>query len=129
MNRTFATYIMVGILNTAFGYSLFALFIFLKLHYSLALLFATTLGVLFNFKTIGRLVFKSNDNSLIFRFFAVYGVTYLLNVAGLRLLSYFNLNMYLAGAILILPMAVISFILHRGFVFRGPQKVVAHAAH
>lgn len=129
MTRTFTTYILVGILNTVFGYSLFALFIFLKFHYSLAVLFSTILGVFFNFKTIGKLVFKSNDNSLIVRFIAVYGVAYLLNVAGLRLLSSFHLDMYRAGAVLILPMAVISFILHRGFVFREPQKVAANASH
>jgi putative flippase GtrA len=125
--RSYAAYILVGILNTAFGYSMFALFIFLKLHYSLAVFFSTVLGIVFNFKTIGRLVFKSSDNSLIFRFFAVYAVTYLINVAGLKILSIINIDMYIAGAVLLLPMAVVSFIFHKGFVFREPRKVSADA--
>jgi putative flippase GtrA len=122
MTRTFVVYILVGILNTAVGYSLFALFIFLGLHYSLAVLLSTLLGILFNFKTIGRIVFKSSDNRLIFRFFAVYAVTYLMNVAGLWLLKRFQLDMYLAGALLLLPMAVVSFMLHRKFVFHESLK-------
>lgn len=122
MTRTFVAYILVGILNTAVGYSLFALFIFLELHYSLAVLLSTVLGILFNFKTIGKIVFKSSDNRLIFRFFAVYAVTYLLNVAGLWLLKGFQLDMYRAGAVMLLPMAVVSFMLHRKFVFHESLK-------
>ena len=46
MTRTFFTYILVGILNTAVGYGLFALFISFGIHYSLAVLLSTLLGVL-----------------------------------------------------------------------------------
>lgn len=123
MTRTFVIYILVGILNTAVGYSLFAFFIFLKFSYPLAVLFGTILGALFNFRTIGKIVFKSNDNRLIYRFFAVYGITYLLNVAGLWLLKRVQPDMYLAGALLLLPMAVVSFVLHRNFVFTAHQRV------
>jgi putative flippase GtrA len=130
MTRLFTTYILVGILNTAFGYTLFALFIFLRFPDSLAVLLATLAGVAFNFRTIGKMVFKSNDNSAIIRFLLVYGMTYLLNVAGLRVLAaLYHLSMYRAGAVLLLPMALISFLLHKGFVFRKPQKVAAHAAY
>ena len=122
MTRTFVVYILVGILNTAVGYALFAFFIFLRFSYPLAVLFGTILAVLFNFRTIGRIVFKSSDNSLIFRFFAVYGITYGLNVAGLWLLKRVQPDMYLAGALLLLPMAVVSFVLHRNFVFTTHQR-------
>ena len=50
-NNKLIKFILVGILNTAFGYSLFALFIFLNMHYSLAVFLSTVLGVLFNFKS------------------------------------------------------------------------------
>lgn len=117
-------------MNTAFGYFLFSFFIFLKFHYSLAVLFATILAVIFNFKSIGKLVFKINNNSLIFRFFAVYGVTYLLNVALLPLVAdSFHLDMYLAGASLLLPMAAISFTLHRLFVFKQTGKAIRNVAN
>jgi len=114
----FVKYLLVGVMNTAFGYSLYALFIFLNMHYSAALLLSTLLGVLFNFKTIGRLVFKNGRNDLIFRFVAVYAVTYLLNVSGLRIFSSYGFNMYSAGALLLIPVTVISFLLHNTVVFK-----------
>lgn len=113
----FIKFLMVGALNTAFGYIIFALFIFLKFHYSLAILFATILGIVFNFKTTGSIVFKNNDNKLIFRFFAVYFITYILNTALIKLFTMINFNLYYAGIIILLPMAVISFVLMKKFVF------------
>lgn len=128
MTRTFAVYIVVGLLNTAVGYSLFAFFIFLGMHYSLAVLVSTLLGILFNFKTIGTIVFKRNDNRRIFRFFVVYGITYLLNVGGLRVLKGLQLDMYRAGALMLAPMAIVSFYLLRTFVYNETAKGPLHAA-
>jgi putative flippase GtrA len=87
-------------------------------------LLATILGVLFNFQTTGKLVFGSKNNKLIFRFVLVYVVTFLLNVEALRIVDAIDIGieqktkMLIAGAILVLPMAVISFILMKLFVFR-----------
>lgn len=112
-------FIFVGILNTIFGYSLFAFFIYLGLHYPIAVLLSTILGVLFNFKTIGRLVFDSNDNGLIFRFILVYAITYLLNIFFLWLLKKLGSeNMYIDGFALLIPLAAVSFLLNKFFVFR-----------
>lgn len=113
-------FILVGILNTIFGYSLFAIFIFLNMHYSLAVFLSTLLGVLFNFKTIGKLVFDSHDNSLIFRFIFVYVLLYLINISCLWFfkISGFE-NMYINGFVLLIPLALISFILNKKFVFRN----------
>ena len=113
----FIKFLFVGGLNTAFGYGIFALFIFLKLHYSTALFLSTVAGILFNFKTTGTIVFKNNDNRLIFRFFAAYGIIYGINLLGLKLFKIINFNMYGAGFILLFPMAVVSFILMKKFVF------------
>ena len=119
MKRILATYLLVGVLNTVVGYLLFAFFIFIGAHYTIAVLLATVLGVLFNFKTIGALVFKNHDNALIFRFIAVYVVVYFLNILGLRIFKGYGVDMYLAGFVMIFPAAAISFLLHRNFVFRG----------
>ncbi len=117
MDSRLPKFLLVGVLNTAFGYSLFALFIFLGVHYSLAVLLSTVLGILFNFKTIGRLVFRSHNNRLIFRFVATYGLTYLLNVVILRILDGLRVNMYIAGMLLLIPLALISFVLQKKYVF------------
>ncbi|HEY6837603.1 MAG TPA: GtrA family protein [Geobacteraceae bacterium] len=117
MDSRLPKFLLVGVLNTVFGYSLFAFFIFVGLHYSLAVLLSTVLGILFNFKTIGRLVFRSHNNRLIFRFVATYGLTYLLNVVFLRILDGLRVNMYIAGMLLLIPLALISFVLQKKYVF------------
>lgn len=114
----FIRFLFVGGLNTLFGYSVFALFIYLGLNYVIALTLGTIIAILFNFKTVGAIVFESHDNKLIFRFFAVYGVVYLFNLIGLRIFNSFHISNYIAGAVLLFPAAVIGFLLNRRFVFR-----------
>lgn len=116
-DRTFVRFLLVGILNTLFGYSIFAVLIFLGLHYTVAALLSTILGVLFNFKTIGSMVFKNSKSRLIIRFIAVYAVIYCLNVVFLKMLSLWNVNMYLAGLALLFPMAFVAFLMNKYFVF------------
>ena len=113
----FARFLAVGALNTAFGYATFAVLLLLGLHYALAALLSTVLGVAFNFQTIGRLVFGSRDASLLLRFLAVYGLTYVLNVAVLRMLEAPRVDLLALQALLMLPLAGVSFVLHRRFVF------------
>jgi putative flippase GtrA len=113
----FVRFLAVGVLNTVFGYACFAALLWLGLHYSLALLLATVAGVLFNFRTIGGLVFGSSDRRLLARFVAVYALVYTANVAALTLLQAAGLDAFVAQALLLLPVAVASFLLHRRFVF------------
>ena len=121
LNRQFVRFLMIGAVNTAFGYSIFALFIFFGLHYALASLLATILGVLFNFKTTGRWVFNNRQNSLLGKFFLVYAVVYGCNVGLLKILDEFSISMYVAGAVVLLPMAVLSYVLNKRFVFEVKQ--------
>ena len=117
-NNRFIRYLFVGFINTVFGYSLFALLIYLHLHYSLASLLATIVGVLFNFKTIGRIVFKSSNDTLIKKFIGVYAVTYLLNSGGLKVLSVYHIKMYYGGLMLLVLITPVSFMLNKNFVFK-----------
>lgn len=110
-------FLLVGVLNAAVGYGCFAGFLYLGLHYSAALLLATVLGVAFNFKSTGALVFGSKNNKLIFRFVAGYGVVYGANVAGIATLKLLGVEPYLAGMVLIVPMALLSFVINNRFVF------------
>jgi putative flippase GtrA len=114
--RRFVTYLLVGGLNTVFGYGAFAVLFVAGLHYAAAAALATVLGVLFNFQTTGRIVFKSRDPSLLFRFVGVYGVMYVVNVGALRLLQG-KAEVLLVQACLVLPMAALSFVLHQRFTF------------
>ncbi|WP_349747005.1 GtrA family protein [Pseudomonas frederiksbergensis] len=113
----FLRFLLVGLLNAAFGYGCFAIFIYFGLHYSAALFLATILGVAFNFKSTGSLVFGSKDNRLIGRFVIGYAFVYCVNLGGIASLAYFGVVPYVSGIALILPMAILSFFINNRFVF------------
>ena len=119
IENRFIRFLIVGGINTAFGYGIFALLIFLKFHYAVAVLLSTIVGVLFNFKTTGMLVFESKANRLIFKFVGVYAIIYAINTVSLGVFNFFKVNMYLAGAVMILPMAMVAFVLNKSLVFKG----------
>jgi len=113
-------FLAVGGLNTLVGYSLFALLTYAGLAYPVAIGLATVGGVLFNFQSVGRLVFDGAPRSRFWRFGGVYCVIYLLNLGGVRLLLGLDANIYIANALTLLPLSVIAFILNRRFVFNLP---------
>ncbi len=119
-------FLVVGGLNTVFGFSVYSIFILLHLHYVLAALLGQICGIMFNFKTTGTIVFKNKDNRLIFRFFAVYLVTYLITIGLLKLFSIYGVGSLVAGAIIILPIAFLSFLLNKRFVFDTLGKKTAN---
>ncbi|MEI7690642.1 MAG: GtrA family protein [bacterium] len=118
IDKRFIKFLFVGGLNTIFGYGLFAFFIFLHLNYIVAITLGTFIAILFNFKTTGLIVFKNNDNKLILKFFGVYLVVYFLNVVGLWIFNQFDISNYIAGAVLVFPVAIVSFLLMRKIVFK-----------
>jgi putative flippase GtrA len=117
----FLRFLAVGALNTLFGYGCFALLLYVGLHYAVAMLLATIIGVLFNFKTVGRLVFRSRDNRLIFHFAAIYVVVYTVNVLCVKAFTLISISPYYGGAISILPVAVFGYYLNKRFVFNNVQ--------
>lgn len=114
----FIRFLAVGVLNTAFGYVLFAFLTWIGLSYPLAIGLGTIVGVLFNFQTTARLVFGATDSHRLFWFVGAYAFMYVLNVFGVALLLKWGFNVYWAGAILLLPMAVVSYFTLRVFVFQ-----------
>ena len=109
----------------------------------IALFFAYIVGVLWNFKTTGVLVFKNNNNKLIFKFIFAYVITYFINLFGLNFvnsvgwgknLANLTINLlkiqtnldlvkYFDQIILVLPIAMISFILFKTFVFKESEEI------
>jgi hypothetical protein len=49
----------------------------------------------------------------------VYGVVYSVNVLALKLLMMAGLSSYASGALCLVPMALLSFVLMRTFAFRA----------
>lgn len=122
LSYRYIRFLLVGFVNTVFGYGFYAFFIFIGLHYSLAAFLGTVLGVLFNFQTIGRLVFKRTNGKFIFlRFVSAYAFGYFLNITLIYLLKKVGFNDYLAGAVLVLPVATLIYFLNSRYVFK-PAK-------
>lgn len=122
LSPTFIKFVLVGILNTAFGVGIYCLFIRLGFQYAIATLLSTILGVLWNFKTTGRLVFGSKDNSLIFRFVLCYCITYGFNVAVIYCFKLCGINDYWSGILATPIVALCSYGLLKNFVFNQKEK-------
>lgn len=116
--KTFVRFVLVGVLNTLFGVGLYCLFIYMGVPYRAAVLLSTVLGVLFNFKTIGALVFKNKDNRLIFRFVSVYVITYFINIGLIRVFLCVGINEYYAGILSTPVVALCSYGLQKRLVYR-----------
>jgi putative flippase GtrA len=108
-------FLAVGVLNTAFGYVIFAAGILAGLPSGIALAIAMVIGVIFNFFTLGRLVFDSRDHTRLPRFVGVYALTY---VVLLGLWERAGVGPLLAQ-LACLPVTVsLTFVLMRFLVFR-----------
>lgn len=111
-------FLAVGVLNTAFGYVIFAAGILAGLSSGIALAIAMVIGVIFNFFTLGRLVFDSRDPTRLPRFVGVYVLTYMVNLGMLALWEKAGVGPLLAQ-LACLPVTVsLTFVLMRFLVFR-----------
>jgi putative flippase GtrA len=117
----FTRFLVVGLMNTAFGYGVFAVLLLAGLQYALAAFLSTVAGVLFNFKSYGALVFGKHDNRLLLRFIAVYAVCYGINLVPLAWAERHGISLLVTGAVIALPMAAIAFLLNRRFVYSTRQ--------
>jgi len=112
---------LAGLANTAFGYAVFATLLALGATPLAALVLGTLAGAAFNFQTSSRLVFRSSGRAL--RFLAAYAAVLALNWAALRAAHHAGLNNFEAQALLSLPIAGISFVAQRFFVFGAATAV------
>ena len=120
MWREWLRFIVVGGINTAFGYGCYAACLFVGMGYPIASAISMIAGVLFNYGTTRGLVFRSRGGSL-GRFISCYAVVYVFSVALLAQLDAWHVNLYLAGLLVGLPAAVLSYVLLKTLVFRQPR--------
>jgi len=122
LSNRFLRYLVVGGINTAFGYGVFAALVLVGVHYAIAAATSTVAGVLFNFQTYGRLVFGRADRRLLFRFVLVYGLNYVIGVSLLRLGRELGIHVLVTSAVLILPMSGLAFLLNKLLVFEPSKR-------
>ncbi len=118
----FAKFVAVGVINTAWGYGIFAFLIYIDLHFAVASLLSMILGILFNYFTSGKLVFDNSSSKAFLRYWIMYGGMYCWGIFWLWLLLRLGYDAYTAGALMIAPNALISFFVQRRYVFVHDKK-------
>ena len=114
-------FLFVGVLNTIFGYAVYALLIYLKMHYFLAQLLSSILAIAHSYLWNKYFTFRSPGRSAseIIRFVSVYAVSYLLNMGILYVsIEFFKWNAYISGAICLFMITIISYVGHKSISFR-----------
>ncbi len=106
-----------GLINTIFGYASFLAALHLGAGVGAALAVSMLLGVIFNFQTSRRLVFRSRRSGLQLRFAAVYAVVLTINYLAIVPLRRLGLENWAAQAFMVVPMAALAFTLQRYLVF------------
>jgi putative flippase GtrA len=117
----FVRFLLVGLLNTAVGYAIFAALLFAGAGQTPAIVAATILGVLFNFRSIGRLVFGGSGGRLV-PFVAVYVVQCGANVGMMQVARRLGMPPLAAEAVVLPLLAVATFAVMRGWVFAGSKE-------
>ena len=114
-------YYQAGIVNTAFGYGLYAAFVALGLNMYVAQIVAHLIGMTFNYFTYSRHAFRDSDVSK-GRFIASYAVNYLFGLAALWGASQFIVSPYLAGFVAVAVVSLINYFILRHWVFTVPKQ-------
>lgn len=109
-------YYQAGVINTLFGFGLYALFVKLGCNIYVAQIIAHILGVAFNYVSYSRHVFRAAGPAKA-RFVASYAVNYLASVAMLALAARFIASPYIAGAVSILLVSLANYFVLKHFVF------------
>ena len=122
LNVYFARFVLVGVINTAFSYSIYAGLLFVGFHYAFANFVALLLGIIFSFRMQGRFVFGNTDISLAGRFLLGWGLIYVGTVLVIGWMIGLGLDAYSAGALALPFTTVLSYFVQKNFVFRLDRK-------
>jgi putative flippase GtrA len=118
--KLIARFIGVGLLNTVVGYAIYGILILSSVPYLAALLMATMVGVIFNYFSIGRLVFKSQGGRVIFiKFIAAYCMVYATNAMALDvLIKHLQFDPYIGQAICVPLSVILSWLFMNYWVYK-----------
>ncbi|MCA0908498.1 GtrA family protein [Ruegeria marisrubri] len=109
--QSFMLFALVGIVNTAFGYAVFSVLSLSGLPAQAALAISFVIGVLWNFMTHARIVFDTKGFRKLPFYLLAYVMVYVFNAFSLEALLSTGLHPILAQGLLVLPAAVLAFIL------------------
>lgn len=121
--RRFLRFVAVGILNTGFGYAVYFVLLWSGLSPQVALVIAFCVGVMWNYMTTARLVFRVSGLRRVPAYLGAYLGVYTANALSLEFALSRGADPFVAQAILTPFFAVMSFLL-LSRVFRGLARPV-----
>jgi putative flippase GtrA len=110
-------YYQAGAINIAFGYSLYALLVWLGINIYAAQILSHILGMGFNYFTYSRHAFR-NSNPAKLRFVLAYGVNYVMSAAMLFVVIGWLPSAYAAGFLVTLFVSLINYFALKHLVFK-----------
>lgn len=116
-DMAFARYLVVGVANTAFAYSVYAVALGFGASYPVASLISLIAGIMLSFKTQGKFVFRNTNQRLFGRFVLSWIFAYLINIGLIGLFVRFGMNAFIGGALALPFNVVVGFLLQRYLVF------------
>ena len=112
-------FLVVGVVNTAFSYAVYALFVFLGAGVRWASLISLVAGILFGFLSQGMIVFPGFGRWAFARFLVVSALLYHFFIALVFVAESVGINNYVGGALAAPVVAAFSYFLQSRFVFPG----------
>jgi putative flippase GtrA len=109
-------FLLAGGLNTLFGYSAFAMLIWVGAGNDIAVIISTIAGVAFNYGTYGK-VFASHGFARLPAFVAIYGALLLANILALRFFVAAGTGAYLGQLFVLILIVPITYLALKRFVF------------
>jgi len=122
LRREFLRYLAVGVLNTGFSYSIYVLLLWLGLAYFVANLLALICGIVFSFQMQGRYVFDNTSRRLFPKYMLLWVLIYFCNITLIKLLIVCGFNAYVARALALLPIVLLSYVLQKYLIFNANQR-------
>lgn len=120
--RRFGRFVVVGLVNTAFGYTLYAVLYLLTQAPKISLTIALVCGIVFNFFSTGRIVF-ANTRPLAFPLFVVGSLAVLaLNLGLLESFIRFGVHPLLAQLCALVIVVPVSYAINALLVFPSRQS-------
>lgn len=117
-NRQFLRFLVAGGINTLFGFGVNVSAILAGIPVWLAMLLGTTAGVVFNFFTHGGYAFRDLSANRLPRYLLGYVIVYLVGLAAFHVLQFLVRDPIACQALLVVPMALLSYLVLSRFVFQ-----------
>ena len=123
-DNQFFRFLIVGLINTIFYFSLYSLLLFLSNDFRLSVFIATVIGIIFSYKTFGTYVFYNLGRLIIFKFFVFYGFLYIINITFIAIIDLTLENLYISGLISSFFIAILTYYVNKHFVFNKLKKEI-----